>query len=159
MRTTPPKKSRIPIDQCNLAKAVEEIGDRWTLLILRSAFYGLRRFGDFQAELGIPRTVLSGRLKRLVDLKIMEAKPYKEPGQRPRPEYFLTQKGADLAVPLIALNQWSDKWMNGERPVPLIFLHKDSGVPLLAGLTDDPAKCISMSQAKRKITLPDDTEK
>ena len=115
MATNPPKKSRIPLESCNLARSIEEIGDRWTLLILRSAFYGLRRFGDFHAELGVPRTVLSGRLKKLVALGLLEIRHYREPGQRPRPEYFMTRKGADLALPMIALNQWGDKWLESRR--------------------------------------------
>ncbi|WP_306252616.1 helix-turn-helix domain-containing protein [Parvularcula sp. IMCC14364] len=153
MTTTPPKRSRIPLEKCNLAKAVEQIGDRWSLLILRSAFYGLRRFGDFQSELEIPRTVLSGRLKRFVENGLMETRPYREAGQRPRPEYFLTQKGADLAIAMIALNQWGDKWLGEDRPAPLVFEHKESNAPLIAALTDDPACRIPMSQAKRKISL------
>lgn len=153
MTTTPPKKSRIPLARCNLARAVEEIGDRWSLLILRSAFYGLRRFGDFQTELSIPRTVLSGRLKRFVSAGIMEVRQYREAGQRPRPEYFLTQKGADLAITMIALNQWGDKWLGDEPAAPLTFLHRDTGAPLVAALTDNPDHRIPMSQAKRKISL------
>ncbi len=153
MTTTPPKRSRIPLNRCNLAGAIEEIGDRWSLLILRSAFYGLRRFGDFQAELAIPRTVLSGRLKGLVEKGIMESQHYKEPGQRPRPEYFLTQKGADLAIPMIALNQWADNWLGGDKPAPLTFLHKQSGAPLIAALTDEARHRIPISNAKRQIRI------
>ncbi|MCI5046393.1 MAG: helix-turn-helix transcriptional regulator [Aquisalinus sp.] len=153
MTTNPPKRSRIPLEKCNLAKAVEQIGDRWSLLILRSAFYGLRRFGDFQAELEIPRTVLSGRLKRFVENGLMETRPYREVGQRPRPEYFLTQKGADLAIAMIALNQWGDKWLGDEGPAPLVFQHKDTNAPLVAALTDNAACRVPMSRAKRKISL------
>lgn len=153
MATTPPKKSKIPLDKCNLAKAVEEIGDRWTLLILRSAFYGLRRFGDIQAELSIPRTVLSGRLKQLVARGIMETRNYKEVGQRPRPEYFLTNKGADLAISLIALNQWADRWGGEEANPPLTFMHKITDEPLIAALTDKQEARVPINLARRKISL------
>ena len=152
MATTPPKKSRIPIAACTLARTFEQIGDKWSLLILRSAFYGLRRFSDFQEELGIPRTVLSGRLKKFVENGIMETHQYREPGQRPRPEYFLTQKGADLAVPFIALNQWGDKWLADEnRPPPLEFLNKDTNAPVVVALADDLRHAVPMAQVKRRV--------
>ncbi|NHK28595.1 helix-turn-helix transcriptional regulator [Parvularcula flava] len=152
MATNPPKQSRIPVTECNLAKAFDQIGDRWSLLILRSAFYGLRRFGDIQQELGIPRTVLSNRLKKFVELDIMVTRNYREPGQRPRPEYFLTQKGADLAVSLIALNQWGDKWL-GKGTAPLEFLDRETNKPVVASLAADPATAIPMSQIKRRINI------
>ena len=69
------RKSPVPPSQCNLARAIELIGDRWTLLILRSALYGVRRFDDFQEELGTPRTVLSSRLNDLVDAGLLEKSP------------------------------------------------------------------------------------
>ena len=67
------RRSPVPPDTCNLAKAIDLIGDRWTLLILRAALYGVRRFDDFQSELGCPRTVLSGRLKKLVDAGLLDS--------------------------------------------------------------------------------------
>ena len=154
MTTNPPKKSRIPVEICTLARTFEQIGDKWSLLILRSAFYGLRRFSDFQEELAIPRTVLSGRLKKFIANGLMETRPYREPGQRPRPEYFLTQKGADLAIPFISLNQWGDKWLADEgKPVPLEFLNKDTGNPVVVALADDLRHAVPMSQVKRRINF------
>ena len=79
------QKSPIPLDICHLAKAIEILGDRWTLLILRGALFGVRRFDDFQKELEIPRTVLSGRLKKLVDHGVLTKQAYKEDGKRARP--------------------------------------------------------------------------
>ena len=76
----------IPGGVSNLARAIELIGDRWTLLILRSALYGVRRFDDFQEELGTPRTVLSSRLNDLVDAGLLDKKPYKLKGRRARSE-------------------------------------------------------------------------
>ena len=84
-------------DTCNLASAIEVVGDRWTLLILRAALYGVRRFDDFQAELKCPRTVLSGRLKSLVDAGLLIKRPYKAPGKRARPEYLLSAMGLRAA--------------------------------------------------------------
>lgn len=155
MATTPPRKSRIPLLHCNLARSIEQIGDRWSLLILRSAFYGLRRFGDFQTELNIPRTVLSGRLKKFVTHNILEIRPYREAGQRPRPEYFMTEKGADLAIAMIALNQWGDKWLSQSETPPLEFLHKDTNQPLIAALAKDQKSAVPLYNIKRQINLKD----
>ncbi len=114
------RRSPIALDDCTLAKSIELIGDRWTLLILRSAMFGLRRFDDFQKELGTPRTVLSGRLKILTDAGLMTKQAYKEDGKRPRPEYVLTKKAHSLRPILIALMQWGDEWLaDGTSPIKL----------------------------------------
>ena len=120
------RKSPVPPADCNLAKAVDLIGDRWTLLILRSALYGVRRFDDFQAELGTPRTILSGRLKSLVDDGLLEKRTYKSEGRRARPEYVLTGKGEALRPVLIALTQWGDQWLDGEGQPPVSFTDMQS---------------------------------
>src|ERR1700710_150464 len=95
-------RSLVPPDQCNLWKAFGLIGDRWTLLILRSALYGVRRFDDFQADIEIPRSVLSKRLAGLVESGIMERREYREAGQRARTEYPLTEMGLKLSLPFMA---------------------------------------------------------
>lgn len=115
------RKSPVPPEDCNLAKAVEQIGDRWTLLILRSALYGVRRFDDFQTELGTPRTILSGRLKSLVDTGLLKKRAYKVEGRRARPEYLLTEKGEALRPVLIALTQWGDAWIGESGQPPVSF--------------------------------------
>src|SRR5919112_1114607 len=92
---------------CSIARALEVLGDRWTLLVIRDAFLGLRRFDDFQRDLGIARNVLADRLGRLVDEGILERHAYQE---RPeRFEYRLTEKGADLWPVLISLMKWGDR--------------------------------------------------
>src|ERR1041384_2191025 len=88
---------------CSIARALEVVGERWTLLIVRDAFRGIRRFDDFQESLGISRNVLTERLARLVDEGVLERVPYQ---QRPeRFEYVLTAKGRELRVALAALRQ------------------------------------------------------
>ena len=87
------------------------IGDRWTLLILRSAFWGVRRFDDFQADIDVPRSVLSNRLAALVESGIMERREYREAGQRARIEYPLTRMGQALGLPFMAMTAWGDKWL------------------------------------------------
>src|SRR5947209_18991900 len=85
------RRSPVAMRDCNLSKSFELIGDRWTLLILRSALYGLRRFDDFQADLDVPRSVLSNRLAGLVETGIMERREYREGRQRARIGYPLTR--------------------------------------------------------------------
>ncbi|NBE51899.1 winged helix-turn-helix transcriptional regulator [Streptomyces boluensis] len=100
---------------CNLARSLELIGERWTLLIVRNALLGVKRFDGFLGNLGIARNVLTNRLGRLVDLGIMEKVPYQD---RPvRYEYRLTPMGRDLTRAVIALMQWGDRNLpSGEGP-------------------------------------------
>src|SRR5437868_12585637 len=93
------RRSPVAMRDCNLARSFELIGDRWTLLILRSALYGIRRFEDFQTDLDIPRSVLSNRLAGLVESGLMEKREYREKAQRTRIEYPLTKMGATLGLP------------------------------------------------------------
>ncbi len=128
-----PRTRRSPVspERCNLASAISVIGDRWSLMILRSAMYGLRRFEDFHAELGIPRTVLSARLKSLAGDGLIAVRPYREPGKRSRKEYVLTDRGDALRPILIALTQWGDRWLSAGEP-PISFTERNGG-PVRAG--------------------------
>jgi DNA-binding HxlR family transcriptional regulator len=113
---------------CSIARALEVVGERWTLLIVRDAFLGVRRFDEFQESLGIARNVLTDRLKRLVDEGILERVRYSE---RPeRYEYRLTRKGADLQIALAGLRQWGDKYLS-DRP-PRITRRKSDKKPVVA---------------------------
>ena len=95
---------------CSIARALEIVGERWTLLIVRDAFLGLRRFDQFQESLGIARNVLTDRLNRLVEEGILERVRYSE---RPeRYEYRLTQKGRELNIALAGLRQWGDNYLS-----------------------------------------------
>jgi DNA-binding HxlR family transcriptional regulator len=122
-----------------LAGAFELIGDRWTLLILRSALYGLRRFDDFQADMDIPRSVLSNRLAGLVETGIMERREYREEGQRARVEYPLTKMGRALGLPFFAMTQWADKWL-GDGVSPYRLRSKASGKWLSVALVDESGR-------------------
>ena len=139
--TDTPVVRRSPVEacDCNLARAFELIGDRWMLLILRSALYGMRRFDDFQTELDVPRSVLSSRLAALVDAGIMERREYREEGQRARIEYPLTKMGAELSLPFMAMTAWGDKWLaEGE---PQLALHsRSSGRKLRVAMIDERGK-------------------
>jgi DNA-binding HxlR family transcriptional regulator len=139
--TDTPLLHRSPISRrhCNLAKSFDLIGDRWTLLILRSALYGVRRFDDFQAELDVPRSVLSKRLANLVEGGIMERRPYSEQGQRARVEYHLTRMGETLGLPFMAMTAWADRWLGGGTS-PLTLRSRSTGRKLSVALVDERGK-------------------
>jgi DNA-binding HxlR family transcriptional regulator len=113
---------------CSIARALEVVGERWTLLIVRDAFLGLRRFEEFQESLGIARNVLTDRLNRLVDEEILERVPYSER----RYEYRLTKKGRDLNIALAGLRQWGDKYIS-EKP-PTVLRRKSDKKRVIAAL-------------------------
>jgi len=143
-------RAPIPMDHCGMAQAADLIGDRWTLLIIREALYGVTRFDAIQADLGAPRTVLSSRLKKLCDAGVMTKRPYKEPGQRRRMQYVLTSKGIDLALPLIALMQWGDKHVL-KTPAAAAMVERKSGAPLSAGLVSDKGEPVDLRDAQFRI--------
>lgn len=147
------RRSPVPPDQCNLWKAFGLIGDRWTLVILRSALYGVRRFDDFQTELEIPRSVLSHRLAGLVELGIMERREYREDGQRARIEYPLTDMGHALGLPFIAMTEWSDHWI-GKGTSPLTLRSKTTGQRLRVAMVDEAGKPARKDDVEQVITLP-----
>jgi DNA-binding HxlR family transcriptional regulator len=118
-------RSDYPGQFCSIAKSLEVIGERWSLLIVRDILNGHRRFGEIQASLGIARNVLSTRLQGLVDEDILERRAYQE--SPPRHEYFLTAKGLDLWPALIALMHWGDRYSAGPEGPPRLIVHKECG--------------------------------
>ena len=134
---------------CSIARTLELIGERWTLLIVRDAFLGVRRFEDFQADLGVARNVLSARLARLVEEDILEKRQYQE---RPaRFEYRLTEKGIDLWPVMISLVKWGDKHAAAAGP-PRLIEHRDCGGHVTDHLTCD--RCGQPLTARDVITRP-----
>jgi DNA-binding HxlR family transcriptional regulator len=112
---------------CSVARSVEVLGDRWTVLVLRDVFNGVRRFDDLQEHLGIARDVLAKRLTALVDEGVLTKVPYREPGSRTRFEYRLTQAGWDLRPVLIALIEWGDRYRADPDGPPLVVVHDECG--------------------------------
>lgn len=109
---------------CSVAATLEVIGERWSLLIVRDVMLGLRRFDQFQADLGVARNVLQMRLQRLLEAGVLEKRLYQE---RPeRYEYFLTEKGIDLWPTIVSMLQWGDKYAAPNGP-PVILEHRDCG--------------------------------
>jgi DNA-binding HxlR family transcriptional regulator len=123
---------------CSIARTLEVLGERWTLLVIRDVFNGRRRFDQIQENLGVARNVLSTRLGWLVEEGILEKRAYQE--RPPRYEYFLTEKGLDLWPVMISLLHWGDRYRSSEGP-PLLIRHKRCG-----GLVDDRGTCTECGQ-------------
>ena len=145
-----PKRSPVALENCGMSRAADLIGDRWTLLIIREALYGVTRFDAMHEDLGAPRTVLSGRLKKLCEIGVMTKRPYKEPGKRVRHQYVLTSKGVELAVPLIALMQWGDKNFRDDRP-PAKIIERKTGAPCHVGLVTEQGAPVEIGETTFKI--------
>lgn len=112
-------------ERCSIARTVSVIGDRWSLLVLRDCFLGIRRFEDFQQRLGISRPMLVDRLRKLVDENVLKKVPYQE--SPTRYEYRLTAKGMDLHPVLMAIVHWGDVHMAGRAGRPLLHRHVKCG--------------------------------
>ena len=118
---------------CSIARTLEILGERWTLLIVRDIFSGRRRFDQLQDGLGVARNVLATRLGRLIEEGVVEKRAYRE---RPvRHEYFLTEKGLDLWPVLIAMLAWGDRYATPDGP-PLVIHHKECD-----GIVDERGSC------------------
>jgi DNA-binding HxlR family transcriptional regulator len=120
---------------CGVAQALEQVGDWWTLLIVRDAFFGSTRFAEFEQGLGIAKNILSDRLQKLVQHEILSKEPLEGAGSRH--EYKLTRKGRDLWLVLTALRLWSDKWVFGKGNEPIVAREGDTGRVLSALLAVD----------------------
>src|SRR3954463_2223050 len=118
---------------CSVARALEVLGDRWTLLVIRDAFVGVRRFDDFQRDLGVARNVLSDRLQRLVDEGVLERRSYQE---RPeRLEEPLSEEGLDLWAGLTTLMEWAPRHYAPPAGLPRVVRHRDCGGTVTEHLT------------------------
>lgn len=127
-------RSDYPGQVCSIARSLEVIGERWTLLIVRDVMNGRRRFDELQEGLGVARNVLSARLQRLVEEDILERRPYQENPKRY--EYFLTDKGLDLWPALVALLAWGDRYSPDPDGPPMLIVHKECG-----GAVSDRGTC------------------
>jgi DNA-binding HxlR family transcriptional regulator len=128
--------------QCGIAQALEAFGDWWSLMIVRNAFFGMRRFADFERDLGIAKNILTARLTHLVEHDILERVDVGTEGQRF--EYRLTEKGEALLPVLTALREWSDDWVFGRGREPTIVRDRRTGkrVPKLR-VTDAEGRALS----------------
>ena len=126
----PASFEELRVRDCSIKRTLDVIGEKWTLLVLREAFYGARRFEQFLANVGCARTLLSERLATLVEHGVLQREPYREAGQRERHQYLLTEKGHDLFAALVVLMQWGDRWEAGPQGGPVVVRHCECGQPV-----------------------------
>jgi len=122
--------------QCSIARALDVVGDWWTPLIVRDAWFGITRFEDFHERLGIPRNTLASRLDKLVDRGVLERRQYQE--QPARFDYVLTAKGSDLHEVLWSLARWGDRWEPTGLGPPVQVRHRTCGA-IIEPVTSCPA--------------------
>ncbi|MFI0405681.1 winged helix-turn-helix transcriptional regulator [Actinomadura sp. 3N508] len=122
------RRTRFDTWHCSIARTVDLAGDWWTPLVMREAFYGARRFEEFQQRLGLSRNVLTQRLDRLVEEDMLDRVPYQE---RPvRHEYRLTEKGRDFFTVLAAMIRWGDRWLSDPAGPPIELRDRVTGRPI-----------------------------
>jgi len=138
------KREYIGQELCSVARTLEIIGDRWTWLIIRDAFLGISRFGEFEESLGVAPNVLQDRLARLVDEGIFERKAYSD--HPARHEYLLTQKGDDLFTALNALRQWGDRHLC-RKPMRLLRV-KGTEKPVVALLVPEGTPALTNDEVE-----------
>jgi DNA-binding HxlR family transcriptional regulator len=145
---TAPEALKWSAENCTLGRAMEILGEKWTILVLREIFLGIRRFEDLRVRTSIPRQQLTNRLARLVDQGLLRRHPYQDPGARGRYEYRLTEKGFDLATALVAILAWGDRYLGDPDGPPLRFEHRDCGAAIRLDLRCerghriDPRDCL-----------------
>lgn len=128
------RRTRFDDWPCSIARTVDLMGDWWTPLVMREAFYGARRFEEFQERLGVSRNVLTQRLERLVAEDLLQRVPYQE---RPtRHEYRLTDKGRDFFAVLAAMKRWGDRWLAGPEGPPVVLHDNVTGEPVRIEVVD-----------------------
>jgi DNA-binding HxlR family transcriptional regulator len=137
---------------CSIARTLEIIGEWWTILILRDAFFGVRRFDEFVDRLGISRNVLTDRLDTLVEAGVLDRTPYDE--ARGRFDYTLTEKGRALWPVLVTLRQWGDEWELGEGSEPVLLEHTTCGRTVTAHLACDHCGEVLHGSTVRSVPGP-----
>jgi DNA-binding HxlR family transcriptional regulator len=113
--------------RCSIARSLEVLGEKWTLLVVREACWGRTRFSEFRQALGVAPDVLADRLATLVDVGVLERRPYRVEGDRQREEYVLTPAGADLRLVLGALSLWGDEHQPAPSARPATFVEAATG--------------------------------
>jgi len=118
------------VETCTIGRTMAILGEKWTVVVLRDVFNGVRRFDDIRERNGIPRQVLANRLTSLVEHGLLRREPYQEPGSRARHEYRVTPKGFDLYPVLLALAEWGDRYLAEPEGPPIQFVHRDCAAPV-----------------------------
>ncbi|WP_395244084.1 winged helix-turn-helix transcriptional regulator [Agromyces sp. MMS24-K17] len=124
-------------ERCSIARSLDVLGQKWSLLIVREAFRGHTRFAEFRTELGVAPDVLTDRLGRLVDAGVLERRPYREAGEREREEYVLTDVGRALRPVLAAITEWGDHHRPSGHGPASVYTSRDTGRPVHLAFLDD----------------------
>jgi DNA-binding HxlR family transcriptional regulator len=119
------------LENCSIALAMDVIGTRSSMLILREALYGTTRFDDFARRTRVTDAIVAARLRELTELGLFTKQPYREPGKRTRDEYHLTDRGRDLLPAVFALMQWGNKYLQAEEGGPLRLVERGTGEPVV----------------------------
>jgi DNA-binding HxlR family transcriptional regulator len=147
-------RTRFHDQPCSVAQALEILGDWWTLLIIRDAFLGVRRFADFEQRLSISKNVLTKRLAHLVEHGVLERVDVGQHGERY--EYVLSPKGRDLFTVLTALRQWGDRWVFGEGNAPVVVLDRRTGKPIpRVRVLDDDGQPLRARDLEIRLRIPE----
>ena len=130
---------------CPIHRSVREVGDYWMMLIIREAFMGKKRFAEFQTTLNVSKSVLTRKMKALVEKGILEKVAYQEPNQRKRFEYHLTQKGRDLNVIIIALMEWGNKYLVDEDGDRMKMIDRENQSDVTLGFLNQAGEILTQS--------------
>ncbi len=125
--STSPAALAYATDNCTVGRAMGILGERWTFVVLREVFNGVRRFDDMRRHTGMPRQVLTDRLRLLVEHDVLRREPYQPEGSRLRYEYRLTEKGFDLYPVLVAIAAWGDRYLADPSGPPVEIEHRGCG--------------------------------
>ncbi|MBO1418157.1 helix-turn-helix domain-containing protein [Streptomyces sp. FH025] len=147
---------RIDPVNCSVARSLAVVGERWSLLIVREALDGARRFGEFHVRLGIAKNLLSSRLDTLVTAGVMRRVPYREPGDRQRFAYELTEQGQALRPTLLALLEWGDRYLADAQGPSVIPRHQSAEG---AGACDEPVRVVLECAAGHSHLAPEDVRR
>jgi len=144
-RLSPRSSWPAPGEHCPIARTFETVGTKSALVILREAFYGATRFEEFVERTGLSEPVVAARLRELGDEGLLDKVPYREPGQRTRNGYSLTEKGSDLLPVLVAMMRWGDRWLfpDGAR---VEVTHSGCGSPVHAELRCEAGHAVAQDE-------------
>lgn len=133
---------------CSIARSLGVLGERWTFLILREAFLGATRFGEFRERLDVASDVLADRLATLVQFGVLTREPYREAGERSRDAYLLTPAGRELDVVLGALQQWGDRHVPWAAGPTIERVSAGTGRPVHVGYVDDRGREVPQNDVR-----------
>ena len=138
------------MDNCSIQRTLDVIGEKWTFLVLREVFQGVRRFAEMQEHTHAPRPVLAKRLAKLVEEGLLERVPYQEPGQRERHEYRPTSKALELYPALNALREWGDRYLADPKGPARSILHRGCGAAVHAPMVCEQGHVVAYSDIESR---------